>query len=207
MTVREALESRRATPAFDPSVEISRSELDRLVSLAILAPSSLNLQPWELILCHSREDKARLRQVSFGQRKVEDASAVFVVLGDLLQHEHAARIAQSNINRGYFGEERRQGFIDMAYGAYAQDPQRQRDEAFRGGGLFAMALMLAAREASWDTAPLGGFDPLALCAEFAVPETHVPVLLVAIGKLSAEITLLPRNERFGPDEITHEGRF
>ena len=203
MTISEAIETRRSIPFFDPSVPIAKEEILRLSNLANLAPSSMNLQPWEYIVCSTPESKQTLRKVSYDQPKITDASAMLILLGNLQHHLHADEVASSQIRNGYFGEERRLGFIKMADGAYEGNAQKQRDEAFRGGSLWAMTFMLAAHEAGWDTAPLGGFIPEQVSEVFNIPETHLPVLLIAIGKRPADAKFLPRNDRISAESLTH----
>lgn len=203
MNVREAIETRRSIPFFDPAVAISKEAVLELCNLANLAPSSMNLQPWEYIVCTTPESKQKLREVSFNQPKITDATAMLILLGNLQHHLHAAEVAASQIRNGYFGEERREGFIASAHGAYAQDSQKQRDEAFRGGSLWAMSFMLAAHAEGWDTAPLGGFVPEKVSEVFNIPESHLPVLLIAIGKRPEGAKILPRNDRISAEVLTH----
>jgi putative NAD(P)H nitroreductase len=203
MTISEAIETRRSIPFFDPAVPITKEEILRLSNLANFAPSSMNLQPWEYIVCSTPESRQKLREVSYNQAKITDASAVLILLGNLQHHLHANDVASSQIRNGYFGEERREGFVGSAHGAYEGNAQKQRDEAFRGGSLWAMTFMLAAYEAGWDTAPLGGFIPEQVSEVFNIPETHLPILLIAIGKRPADAKILPRNDRISAETLTH----
>lgn len=50
------------------------------------------------------------------------------------------------------------------------------------GGLVSMQLMLAAKARGYDTVPMGGFDPDRFKEAFRIPETYIPVMLIAIGK-------------------------
>ena len=206
MTVSDALELRRAVPSFDSSVEISQEEILALIDKASLAPSSMNLQPWKFIVCHSAEDKARLQVASYRQKKISESSATIVVLGDLHQHNNAERVAESNIAHGYFGPERKEGFIKGAHNN-AHNPQAQRDEAFRGGSLWAMSFMLVAKEAGWDTAPMGGYEADKVIAEFNLPENLIPVLVIGLGKVNPSINMLPRNDRFPASETARFGNW
>lgn len=207
MTVREAFEFRRSVPSFDASVSISREELGEIVDLAVLAPTSMNLQPYALLLCHSAEDKARLQAVSFDQKKISEASAALVVLGNMQGHiENAPRIADGNIERGYLKAEHRDSWVSRAQSAWATERER-RDECFRAGNLLGMSIMLAAAERGWDAAPMGGYEADKLSAEFGLPEHLVPVLILAIGKRNPERELLPRGERIPARELIREGSF
>ncbi|HEY0867592.1 MAG TPA: nitroreductase family protein [Fimbriimonas sp.] len=201
MNVSNAVATRRATPSFDESVRMPKGELLRLMNEACLAPSSLNLQPWRFLICETEEEKQRLHEASFRQRKILQASAIVVVLGDLKHHENAPRIADGNVVRGYLAEQGRDEWVQRAYEAYSENAVRSRDEAFRGGSLWAMTFMLLAKGAGWDTAPMGGFEPTKLAETFRLEERYLPVLLVAIGKLNPEVELKPRGERLTAEEL------
>lgn len=203
MNVREAVFTRRAMRSFDPTATISRDELLLLLHEAALAPSALNLQPWEFIVCTEPTDKKRLRDVAFDQQKLLDASAVVVILGKLALHERVADHPEANCFPP--GEEAE--WSRLANWAYAENPSRQRDEAFRSCSLYAMTFMLIAQALGWVTAPVGGFDENALSAAFAVPPTHIPVLLIAVGKPGQKQPKSPRGARVRVEELVHWGRF
>lgn len=206
MTVTEALQARRAVPSFDPSVEISLSELERLVDIACLAPSSMNLQPWEFLVCTTPEDKTRMQGVAMNQKKVTEASAVIAVLCNLEFYQHAEAIADSQIQRGYMPAENKEAYVKRVH-SLPDRPQHLREEAIRSCNLWAMSFMLVAQEAGWDTGPMGGFVAEALAAEFGLPESRFPVILITIGKLNPEVQLLPRNMRFTAQELIHYGNW
>lgn len=182
-------------------------ELKALINTSSFAPTSMNLQPYSLLVVHTPEDKARLVATAYNQSKIADASAAIVVLGLTNGHEiHAERVAQNNVDLGYFPEDRKQGWIDRAKGGWPT-PEKQRDEAFRAGSLWAMSFMLVAQEAGWVTAPMGGYVEDAVRAEFGLPETAIPVILIAIGKPNESQELKPRGERFSADELIHLGNW
>lgn len=207
MDVTAALEARRAIPSFDASVSISSEEVSALVEKANLAPSSMNLQPWKILLAHSVEAKETLKKVSYNQAKIAEASAVVVVCGDLEHFRQVEQITADAVAQGVSTEERRSRTISMAIGAYEADIQKQRDEVFRGGSLWSMAFMLAATEAGWDTAPMGGFEPQNLAEAFGLPESVIPILLIAIGKRHPDVTIYPRGYRYSATDIVHVDRW
>jgi nitroreductase len=206
VTVTEALHIRRAIPSFDQSITIGQEELEKIINLACLAPSSMNLQPWEFLVCYSDEDKARMQAVTMNQKKVSEASAVIAVLCNLNFPEHAEEVAKVNMEKGYFTEERKSGFVTMAHG-FKDNPQALREEAIRSSNLWSMSFMLAAAEAGWDTAPMGGFVAEDLSAEFGLPDTHFPVLIIAVGKRNPDVTILERGHRFSASELCHIGNW
>ena len=206
MTVTEALHKRRATPSFDSKTEISKSEIERLIDLANFTPSSMNLQPWEFLICMSNEEKARMQSVAMNQAKVSEASAVIAVVCNLNFPDHAEAVANGAIERGYFIDERKSGFIKNA-SSFKENSQSLRDEAIRSCNLWAMAFMMVATESGWDSAPMGGFVPEALTKEFGLPDSHFPTILIAIGKANPAIKILERNVRFSAASLAHYGNW
>lgn len=202
MTVTEALKIRRAIPSFDQSVTILPSELEAIIDKACLAPSSMNLQPWEFLVCYSAEDKSRMQVVTMNQKKVSESSAVIAVICNLNFPDHAEAVAAVNIEKGYLTDERRDGFISGAQ-SFRNNPQALREEAIRSCNLWAMAFMLAASEAGWDTAPMGGFVAADLSAEFGLPDSCFPVLVIAVGKRNPVVKILDRSHRFSASELVH----
>lgn len=207
MTVTEALTNRRAVPSFDSSVSIPTDELLALIDKANLAPSSMNMQPWEFLIAYSAEEKALLRSVAMNQPKIETASAVLVVLGNLRQWENAPRVVQAAIDSGVYTEDRREGAIAAPKNFWEPNPGLARDEVFRGCSLWSMAFMLAAMEAGWDTAPMSGFWPDKLAEAFGLPESIVPIMIICVGKRNPETSIYARGLRFAAAEISHFGRY
>ena len=152
------------------------------------------------------EDKARMQSVAMNQKKVSEASAVLAVVCNTKFPDHANEIADSNIEKGYFPPERKEGFIDMAQSFNGND-LALREEAIRSCNLFSMAFMLAATEAGWDTAPMGGFVAADLSVEFGLPDSRFPILLIAIGKANPAVNILDRSRRFSATDLTHVGKW
>jgi nitroreductase len=203
MEFLEALSRRRAIPSFDPTVKISREELMEILDQANLAPSSMNLQHWEYIVCQTSESKAKLQEAAFNQKKISESSAAILLLGNRFANfQHSERVAEAMVQHGYYGEERREKWIEMAQSHWLTE-QQKRDEAFRGSSLWAMVFMLAAQNAGWDTAPMGGYDPAKVMETFSIPEDYVPVLIICIGKANPDVNLLPRVPRISAAELAH----
>lgn len=75
----ETLSRRYATKVYDTSKKLTPEQLDTLVQAARLSPSSYGLQPYEVLVVLDPEIRKKLRAVSFDQRPVTDASALFVL--------------------------------------------------------------------------------------------------------------------------------
>ncbi len=190
MTVREALEARVSMQQYVPA-EIPLAEVEELVRLAQEAPSSYNIQFTRFVAVSSPDAKRALRAAANDQPKVEAASVVFVLVGDLRAHEAYATRQRAAAAAGTIsGElaERLAGGTQRAYG----DARMARDECCRSVGLSGMALMLAAQERGWSSCPMIGFEPARVAAVLGLDDHQVPLMMVAVGRGAAEQRRKPR---------------
>jgi nitroreductase len=128
------------------------------------------------VVVRSPERRAALCKLAWGQRQVEQASAVILVLGHLKAHRDAGEIfAQAP-------EPVREQMVPLISGVYQGKPDLQRDEAIRSGSLASMTLMLAAEAKGYATCPMIGFDPEGVCEHLGVDENHIPVMMICLGK-------------------------
>jgi nitroreductase len=206
MDAIEAIRGRRSINFFDPEYRLPRETLLELLELANLAPSSFNLQPWEVVAVLTPEGTKRLRACAFGQPKVEEASAVLIVVGDPGALEaHIDPVLDRMVELGYLPPEGREKTRPMPFRLYGElDSLSRKLFAAKNAALFAMNLMVAARGLGLETHPMDGFDEAQVKEAFRIaPEKLVP-LLVAVGRLKPGITLLPRGLRF---PVTRFARF
>lgn len=69
---------RYATKKFDPKKHISKSDLELIKEAVRLAPTSYGLQLFKVIIVKDKGIKERLKEVSFNQDQISDASHLFV---------------------------------------------------------------------------------------------------------------------------------
>ncbi|PAX17810.1 nitroreductase family protein [Vandammella animalimorsus] len=181
MNLMELLRRRSSAHAFAESA-ISDAELRHLAQAASLAPLAFHLHNWRFTTVCSPEAKQALCEAAFRQPKILQAAAVFIISGDLLGYQALAERLQPVVAAGQMDQATADGWAAFAQSAFHEQPQAQRDEAMRSASLAAMALMLAAAEAGWASCPMSGFDPAAVRKLASLPESHLPVLLVAVGK-------------------------
>ena len=175
MNFSELLQTRRSVKKYDPNQTIDDATLHALFEDVILSPSSFNLQHWQFIAVRDPEVKKQLRAAAWGQPQVEEAAVTILVLGKLNAHDDATRIYAES------PEELRSRLVPMIAGFYDHNPQKQHDEALRSGSLASMSLMLAARARGFDTGPMIGFDPEAVCTILKVPANYIPVMMIVLG--------------------------
>ncbi len=200
MDVKTALEARRAVKAYDPAHRLSQAETERLLGLAMLAPTAFNIQNWRFVVVADPALRQAIRKAAWDQPQVTDASLLVVLCADLKAWERDAGRYWRNAPQGV------QEAIVPAIGQYYRDRESvQRDEAMRSCGLAGMALMLAAREMGYDSCPMDGFDYEAVGELIRLPADHVISFMIAIGKGVQEAW--PRGGQLAMAEVVIRDRF
>ena len=89
--ILDVIRHRWSPRAFDPSREVSRSDLERLFEAARWAPSSLNEQPWRFVVVDRRRTPeafgALLESLSPRNRAWASAAPALVLVAVRLKHE------------------------------------------------------------------------------------------------------------------------
>lgn len=78
--IHSALDWRYAVKKFDPSRKIEDRDWATIETALIQTPSSFGLQPYKFLVIETPELRARLREVSWNQSQVTDASKFVVLL-------------------------------------------------------------------------------------------------------------------------------
>lgn len=177
MEVSKAVEMRRAIKAYDPNHSISETEIEKLMSLAMLSPTAWNIQNWRFVLVRDPELRKQVREASWDQPQVTDASLLVVLTADIKAwKKDPVRYWRNTLQPV-------QDYILPAMAQYYEGrEQLQRDEGIRSCGMAAMTLMLAAQEMGYQSCPMDGFDFDAVGKLINLPDDHAVVMFVAIGK-------------------------
>ncbi|MBN8252889.1 nitroreductase family protein [Priestia flexa] len=179
------LKERRSIKRYDPTVKISREEMEEILTVATTAPSSVNMQPWRFLVIESDEAKAQLAELAkFNSTQVETSAAVIAVFGDVQNVEYFDEIYDKAVEVGYMPQEVKDN-IKQAFSSYFETISNEdmKDVVLIDGGLVSMQIMLAARAYGYDTNPIGGYEKEKVTEVFGMDkERHVPVMLISIGK-------------------------
>jgi putative NAD(P)H nitroreductase len=194
MDVIEAIKARRSINFFETGKELPDEKLKELLELANLAPSSMNLQPWEILAVRTPERKKALRKCAFDQPKTEEASAVLILIANpRAVEENVDRVLDSWQALGYMKPEMRDTYIGMAKTLYdSEDSLKRKFFAVKNASLYAMGIMIAAQGLGLETHPMDGFDEDAIKKEFHIPSEKIIPMLITVGFLRQGTTLLPR---------------
>jgi nitroreductase len=205
MEFLDVLKARRAVNHFDPSLDVPDDLLREAVRRATLAPSSFNLQPWNLIVLRDLEARKKLRAVAWDQAKIEMAPVVLIFLGDRegwrSENPTVRKVYKNFLEVGQLEEGQEDWFYGGTRSLYGVGPDFSLAFACKNVGLFAMAFMLAARDLGLDTHPMDGFEHHKVREAFGISERYWVPLIMAVGHFNKEKDLLPPKWRKGWDEI------
>lgn len=177
MDVKTAIKTRRAVKQFDPTHTIPESEVEELMSLAMLSPTAFNIQHWRFVVVRDQAIREAIRAVSWMQPQITDSSLFVIICADIKAWEKNPerywRNATQDVREGIVG----------AIGEYYQGREQvQRDEAIRSCGISAQTLMLAAKAMGYDSCPMDLSDFGEVAKIIKLPDDHAVAMFVAIGK-------------------------
>ena len=200
MNTLEAIAQRRSVKHYDTSHRMSEEEIERLLSLAVLAPTAFNIQNWRFVVVRDVELRRQIRAVAWDHAQVTDASLLIILCADLKSWEKEPKRYWRNAPDAV------SDFMVPAIDTYYRDrDQVQRDEAMRSCGIAAQTLMLASKSMGYDSCPMDGFDFEAVGKLINLPEDHVIAMFVAIGKGAKEAA--PRGGQLPINEVVVQNKF
>ncbi len=200
MNTVDAIRSRRAVKHFDASHRMTEEEVNKFLSLAVLSPTAFNIQNWRYVVVTDQELRAQIREVSWGQAQVTDASLFIVICADLKSWEKQPSRYWINAPK-----EVQEFMIPAIDDYYRGKDQVQRDEAMRSCGIAAQTLMLTAKSMGYDSCPMDGFDFEKVAELIHLPDDHVIAMFVAIGKGTKEAW--PRPGQLELDDVIIKNSF
>jgi len=155
----QALTWREATKKFDTEKKLTSEQLDTLIEAARLAPSSFGLQPWKLVVVSDPAVRAKLREASWDQSQITEASQLFVFAAQMPTPELVdAYVANISATRGA-SIESLAGLSQMIKGSIAGKSETERLEWAKKQAYLALGVTLAsAAVLSIDSCPMEGFD-------------------------------------------------
>jgi nitroreductase len=204
MNFQEISQTRRSINFFDPDKEVSQTLITRMVELASMAPSSFNLQPWNLMVLKEKDEKEKLKALAWDQPKVVEAPVVYIVLADMngWQEGHPGfeKTWEEMMKTG-MPEAQRSWFLDATSSLYNWSPEANLAFAAKNTGFFAMGLMYAATSLGLETHPMDGFDHEGVKKAFNIPDHYWVPLLLAVGYKKPDLELQPPKWRKSYDDI------
>ncbi|WP_028778840.1 nitroreductase family protein [Shimazuella kribbensis] len=198
----QLVRERKSVREFQKHHMIPQEELHEIIRMAQTAPSAWNLQHWKVIVVQDPEQKRALLPIANNQQQVVDASAVFIILGDLEANKNVEKVHLPLVHSGVMPKEVYSQIAKDTEEEYKLRNYKSRDSAFLNASLFSMQLMLAAKSIGYDTVPMGGFQVDPLIEKLHIPKRFVPVMMMTIGIASSSAYTTTRLSL--DDVIIHE---
>ena len=200
MDTFEAISSRRAIKKFDNSYKMTSEQIDSLMKLAILSPTSYNQQNWRFVTITDELIKQKISTAARNQAQPKDGSLVILLCGNLSAWKDDPLRYWKNSTL------EKQNHVQTALEKkYADSSENKRDEAMRSCGFAAQTIMLAARQMGLDSCPMVGFEYNEIAKIIELPDDHLIVLMIVVGK-SAE-PAAPRGGQLQLDEVVFKNKF
>ena len=192
MTPAELLDSlhfRYATKQFDDSRKIPSDAWDVLEQSLVLSPSSFGLQPWKFIVVDDVDLRMKLRQHSWNQSQITDASrlVVFTTRTDMTEPDVDRFLSRMAAVQGR-DPSTLEGYRNMivSFAAAMNLESRQAWNA-RQTYIALGQFMTAAAAIGIDTCPIEGFDPAGYDQVLELSDSGYRTTVVcAVGYRSAD---------------------
>ena len=199
MDTTTAIHQRRSVKHYDPDHKMTEVEIQALLELALLAPTSFNMQNWRFVVVSDQAKKDAIRAASWNQAQVSEASIVIVLCANLRAYEKAERYWV------HAPEPVRDMLVPMIEPFYKDKPELQRDEAMRSIGIAGQTLMLSAKSMGYDSCPMIGFDPQKVADIINLPEHHIIGMMLPVGKALKDANV--RAGQLDYDEVVFTDKF
>jgi len=200
MNTIKAIQKRRSIRHFDPTHKITEKEIEELIKLAMLSATSYNIQHWKFLVIDDPLLRLQLKEASFGQSQITDASALVIVCTDTKAWEKDMPRKWENVN-----DEIRNFMVTRSKEFYLGKEQLQRDEAIRSASFATQTLLLATISKGYDTGIMIGFEPDKIRKLINLPKDFIISNFVVIGK--GIETELPRGGQLPIEEVMLKNRF
>ena len=193
-TVIENRTWRYATKKFDSTKKIADSDFEQLMESVQLSASSYGLQPYHILITTNKEIREQLKQVSWGQSQITDASHLIVfanqtnfdskLIEDYLTNVSITRnIPLENLNE--YSDFMKSKLLDLPANIKSTWAAKQTYIALGN-------LMQAAAELKIDTCPIEGFEA----------DKYNTILKLNEKELTAAV-VLPMGYRSKEDQTQH----
>ena len=217
----KVVESRRSVRVYDGS-PIPEAIVNKCLDLALLAPNSSNLQPWEFHWVRSKDKRELLIEACLSQPAAKTAAEIFVAVGRCKSWKRnselmLAELSQSEIKipRSVWAYYKK--IVPIAYsmgplgivglikrlavfflGFFRVTPREPTSSshmkiwASKSTALACENLMLAFRAYGFDTCPMEGLDSSRVKKILNLPSDAIVVMAISAGKRASNGVYGPR---------------
>jgi len=160
MSLIEKLQKRAAIKNFDATKKLTKAQLDQLLDTVRLAPSSMGLQAYRILVVEDPEIREKLREASHGQAQLTQSSQVIIfAIEKEIDKDYGNYYLDLIAKTRGIGREHLAGFEQMVQGTIASLTEEQKISWATKQTYIALGVLLtAAAEMDIDACPMEGFD-------------------------------------------------
>ena len=184
MSLIAPLNWRYATKKFDSTKKLSSAQLDELLKATQLAPSSIGLQAYKIIVVEDKAIREKLREAANGQSQITDASQLIIFASETrLDEAYFANYIDYVSEKREIARENLAGFEQMIKGNVNRLSDEQRIAWSNKQVYIALGVLLtAAAEMGIDACPMEGFNAAQFDELLGLKEKELTtVVLAAVG--------------------------
>lgn len=184
--------TRYTTKAYDPIRKILQEQINRLLEILRLTPSSINIQPWHFFIADNPVAKERIAKALVGKYaynapKVLESShtILFCTKADISEQHLDNLLTQDDISGRFKDSNAKQGQKDSraGYVNYYRNEKGDLQRWAENQTFIALGqILLAAGIEGIDATPIGGFDEQIINDELQLTEKGlIPSVLLTLG--------------------------
>jgi nitroreductase/dihydropteridine reductase len=188
MSLTDKLKWRYATKKFDSTKKIAAEKLNNVLEAIQLAPSSLGLQHYRVLVIEDAATREKLRAAAYGQPQITDASQLIVFAAETGIDEAFGKSYIDNIALvRKTPRENLAGLEGMVLGAInSRTPENRLLWAQRQAYIALGVLISATAELDIDSCPMEGFDPAQFDEILGLKEKGLTATVIATIGYRAE---------------------
>lgn len=175
-----AMHFRHACKLFDTTRQVSQDDLEFILEVGRLSPSSIGMEHWKFIVTRRATLKDELRQACMDQPQLSSCNVVVIILAKKAELAPDSEYVRAMLRRWEMPETEYQSMLDF----YRQHVASTDITAWSVAQchIAAANMMTAAASIGIDSCPIGGFNAAAVRQVLALDATrHEVALLLPLG--------------------------
>lgn len=176
----QAMHFRHACKLFDATRQVAQDDLEFILEVGRLSPSSIGMEHWKFIVTRRQELKDALRQACMDQPQLSTCSVVMVILAKTADLAPDSEYVRTMLRRLDMPEAEYQGMLDFYHQFVASTDITAWSVA--QCHIAAANMMTAAASIGIDSCPIGAFEPSAVQQLLELDaERYAVALLLPLG--------------------------
>jgi nitroreductase len=188
MSLVEKLTWRYATKKFDHTKKLSTEQLNALLAAVRLAPSSVGLQSYKVIVVEDPAVREKLRVAAHGQAQITDASQLIILASETnLDEAYVKNFIDLVAEKRQTARENLAAYEQMIVGSVNRLSEDQRLVWSNKQAYIALGVLLtAAAEMGIDACPMEGFNAAQFDDILGLKEKGLATAVIAAVGFRAE---------------------